>query len=190
MIVRLVPSIEVVRLVNSGTEATMSAMRLARAATGRAGIIKFRGLIMAMETCFLSRLAPVPRLSVSHRAQGYQSQRASHTLVANFNDLDSVASHFEAQGDQIAAVITEPVCGNMGCIPPEPGFLEGLRTICDDYGALLVFDEVMTGFRVALGGAQERYNVRPDLTTLGSYWGRSSGRRIWRAGRPHANDRA
>ena len=171
MIVRLVPSIEVVRLVNSGTEATMSAMRLARAATGRAGIIKFRGAYHGHGDMFLVEAGSGAATLGVPSSPGVPESTASHTLVANFNDLDSVASHFEAQGDQIAAVITEPVCGNMGCIPPEPGFLEGLRTICDDYGALLVFDEVMTGFRVALGGAQERYNVRPDLTTLGKVIG-------------------
>jgi glutamate-1-semialdehyde 2,1-aminomutase len=164
LICRLVPSIEVVRLVNSGTEATASLLRLARAATGRDTVIKFEGCYHGHSDSFLvsagSGLATYGKPS----SPGVPTATAAGTRVARFNDLESVAG---ALSDDVAAVIVEPVAGNMGCIPPEAGFLEGLRTLCDDSGALLVFDEVMTGFRVALGGAQTRYGVTPDLTALG-----------------------
>jgi glutamate-1-semialdehyde 2,1-aminomutase len=164
LICHLVPSIEVVRMVNSGTEATASLLRLARAATGRETVIKFEGCYHGHSDSFLvsagSGLATFGRPS----SPGVPGATAAGTRVAKFNDLTSVA---DLLGDDVAAVIVEPVAGNMGCIPPQPGFLDGLRSLCDEYGALLIFDEVMTGFRVALGGAQARYGVTPDLTALG-----------------------
>lgn len=164
LICQIVPSIEVVRMVNSGTEATASLLRLARAATGRDTVIKFEGCYHGHSDSFLvkagSGLATFGRPS----SPGVPGATAAGTRVARFNDLSSVA---DVLSDDVAAIIVEPVAGNMGCILPEVGFLEGLRSLCDDAGAMLVFDEVMTGFRVALGGAQARYGVTPDLTALG-----------------------
>jgi glutamate-1-semialdehyde 2,1-aminomutase len=164
LICRLVPSIEVVRMVNSGTEATASLLRLARAATGRDIVIKFEGCYHGHSDSFLVSAGSGLATYGQPSSPGVPAATAAGTRVARFNDLESVAG---ALSDDVAAVIVEPVAGNMGCIPPEAGFLEGLRTLCDDSGALLVFDEVMTGFRVALGGAQTRYGVTPDLTALG-----------------------
>ncbi len=164
LICDLVPSIEVVRMVNSGTEATASLLRLARAATGRDTVIKFEGCYHGHSDSFLVSAGSGLATYGQPSSPGVPASTASMTRIARFNDLESVAG---ALSDDVAAVIVEPVAGNMGCIPPEPGFLEGLRTLCDDSGALLIFDEVMTGFRVALGGAQARYGVTPDLTALG-----------------------
>lgn len=164
LIIQLVPSIEVVRLVNSGTEATASLLRLARAATGRDIVVKFEGCYHGHSDSFLVNAGSGLATYGQPSSPGVPSATAAGTRVARFNDLDSVAA---ALDDDVAAVIVEPVAGNMGCIPPEPGFLEGLRRLCDQSGALLVFDEVMTGFRVALGGAQARFGVTPDLTALG-----------------------
>jgi len=164
LICRLVPSIEVVRMVNSGTEATASLLRLARATTGRDIVIKFEGCYHGHSDSFLVSAGSGLATYGQPSSPGVPAATAAGTRVARFNDLESVAG---ALSDDVAAVIVEPVAGNMGCIPPEAGFLEGLRTLCDDSGALLVFDEVMTGFRVALGGAQTRYGVTPDLTALG-----------------------
>jgi glutamate-1-semialdehyde 2,1-aminomutase len=170
-IVRLMPSIEMVRLVSSGTEATMTALRLARAATGRDGVLKFSGCYHGHADPFLvSAGSGVATLSLPD-SPGVPSQVARLTTVVPFNDLDAVEDAFERSGDDIAAVFVEPVIGNAGLIEPLPGFLQGLREITQRYGALLVFDEVMTGFRVGLGGAQGRYGVRPDLTTLGKVIG-------------------
>jgi glutamate-1-semialdehyde 2,1-aminomutase len=165
LICALVPSIEMVRLVNSGTEATASTVRLARAATGRSAVIKFEGCYHGHADAFLVRAGSGLATFGEPSSPGIPNNTTADTRVARFNDLESVA---ELLSDgQVAAVITEPVAGNMGCIPPLPGFLPGLRQLCDASGALLIFDEVMTGFRVSLGGAQARYGVQPDLTALG-----------------------
>jgi len=170
-LVEMVPGIEVVRMVNSGTEATMSALRLARAATGRDRIVKFRGGYHGHADAFLVDAGSgAATLAVPSRP-GVPAATAADTLVAEYNDVASVKALFDAHPEQIAAVIVEPVAGNMGCVPPTDGFLGALQTLCRDEGALLIFDEVMTGFRVAPGGAQERYGVTPDLTTLGKVIG-------------------
>ncbi len=166
-----VPSVESVRMVSSGTEATMSAIRLARGFTGRPKFVKFDGnyhghsdaLLVAAGSGLLTLGIP--------STPGVTEGAAADTVVLPYNDLDSVAAAFEAEGDKVAAVIVEPVAGNMGVVPPGEGFLAGLRELCDAHGVLLIFDEVITGFRVALGGAQERYGVTPDLTTLGKIIG-------------------
>jgi glutamate-1-semialdehyde 2,1-aminomutase len=168
---RLLPSIELLRLVNSGTEATMSAIRLARGFTGRDGLVKFEGCYHGHADALLVKAGSGALTLGVPTSPGVPADTARHTLTLDYNDLDSVARAFRQHGDRIAAVIVEPVAGNMNCVPPLPGFLEGLRALCDQYGAVLIFDEVMTGFRVALGGAQARYGVRPDLTTLGKVIG-------------------
>ncbi|HUG32768.1 MAG TPA: glutamate-1-semialdehyde 2,1-aminomutase [Acidimicrobiia bacterium] len=161
----MVPSIEMMRMVNSGTEATASAIRVARAATGRHGIIKFEGCYHGHADPFLVRAGSGAATLGEPDSPGVPPATVADTRIARFNDLDSVEQAFAGGG--IAAVIVEPVAGNMGVVPPQPGFLEGLRQLCDDQGAILIFDEVMTGFRVARGGAQDRYGVIPDLTCLG-----------------------
>jgi len=171
LVVEMVPSVEVVRMVNSGTEATMSAVRLARAATGRPKVIKFRGGYHGHADSFLVEAGSGAATLGVPSSPGVTEGAARDTLVADFNDLASVQAHFAAHAEQIACVIVEPVSGNMGCVPPVEGFLEGLRTLCNQEGAVLIFDEVMTGFRVAPGGAQERYGVMPDLTTMGKVIG-------------------
>jgi len=171
LITRLVPSVEMVRMVNSGTEATMSALRLARAYTGRDRLIKFEGCYHGHADPFLIRAGSGAMTLSVPDSPGVPAAVASLTLTAGFNNLESVAALFRAHPGEVAALIVEPVVGNMGCVPPEPGFLEGLRRICTGEGTVLIFDEVMTGFRVAPGGAQERYGVRPDLTTLGKIIG-------------------
>ena len=171
LVVELVPSVEVVRLVNSGTEATMSAVRLARAATGRPKIIKFRGGYHGHADAFLVEAGSGAATLGVPSSPGVTPGAAQDTLVADYNDLNSVRDHFIGAPGEVACIIVEPVSGNMGCVPPAEGFLEGLRSLCDEFGALLIFDEVMTGFRVALGGAQERFGVMPDLTTLGKVIG-------------------
>jgi len=171
LICELVPSIEMVRLVNSGTEATMSAVRLARAYTGRPKIIKFEGHYHGHADFFLIAAGSGALTYGQPNSPGVTPGTAQDTLLARFNDLQHVEQLVEANAGEVAAIILEPVAGNMGCVPPEPGFLEGLRALCDRHGMLLIFDEVMTGFRVARGGAQERYGVLPDLTTLGKVIG-------------------
>ena len=166
-----VPSMEMVRMVSSGTEATMSAIRLARAATGRDGIIKFSGCYHGHADALLVKAGSGAATFGVPDSPGVPADFARHTHVAEFNDLESVRNLAEDNGGKIACVIIEPVAGNMGTVPPEPGFLEGLRSLCDSEGILLIFDEVMTGFRVAYGGAQELYGVTPDLTTLGKIIG-------------------
>jgi glutamate-1-semialdehyde 2,1-aminomutase len=168
---RLVPSLEVVRMVNSGTEAAMSAVRLARAATGRSRILKFAGCYHGHADCFLIQAGSGAATLGVPDSPGVTEGAARDTLVARFNDVEQVAELFRRHPQQLAAVIVEPVAGNMGVVAPRAGFLEGLRRLCSDDGALLIFDEVMTGFRVALGGAQARYGVRPDLTALGKIIG-------------------
>jgi glutamate-1-semialdehyde 2,1-aminomutase len=171
MITQMVPSMEMVRMVNSGTEATMSAIRLARGYTGRNKIIKFDGCYHGhADTLLVKAGSGVATLGIPGSA-GVPPDFVQYTLSLRFNDLDQVANVMQDQGNEVAAIILEPVAGNMGAVPPKPGFLEGLRHWCDETGALLIFDEVMTGFRVALGGAQALYNVRPDLTCLGKVIG-------------------
>ena len=167
----LVPSIEMVRMVNSGTEATMSAIRLARAYTGRDKILKFEGCYHGHSDSLLVKAGSGALTLGVPTSPGVPVALAEHTMTVPYNDLASVEEAFAHVGHQIACIIVEPVAGNMNCIPPAPGFLDGLRRLCDDHGALLIFDEVMTGFRVALGGAQQRYGIKPDLTTLGKVIG-------------------
>ncbi|MFU8891860.1 MAG: glutamate-1-semialdehyde 2,1-aminomutase [Anaerosomatales bacterium] len=170
-VIDAVPGIEEVRMVSSGTEATMSAIRLARGYTGRDKFIKFDGnyhghsdaLLVAAGSGLLTLGIP--------STPGVTAGTVADTIVLPYNDLDAVAEVLEAEGEQVAAIIVEPIAGNMGVVPPREGFLEGLRTLCDTYGVVLIFDEVITGFRVALGGAQELYGVTPDLTTLGKIIG-------------------
>lgn len=168
---KLVPSMEMVRMVNSGTEATMSAIRLARGYTGRDKILKFEGCYHGHADSLLVKAGSGALTLGVPSSPGVPDDFAKHTLTVDFNDLDSVQAAFDQHGNDISCIIVEPVAGNMNCIPPIEGFLEGLRRICDHYGALLIFDEVMTGFRVSLGGAQERYGVEPDLTCLGKVIG-------------------
>jgi glutamate-1-semialdehyde 2,1-aminomutase len=166
-----VPSMEMVRMVNSGTEATMSALRLARGFTGRDKVVKFEGCYHGHVDSLLVKAGSGALTLGVPTSPGVPAALAEHTLTVTYNDLDSVRETFAHVGGQVACVIVEPVAGNMNCIPPEPGFLQGLREVCDEYGALLIFDEVMTGFRVALGGAQAHYGVTPDLTCLGKVIG-------------------
>ena len=171
LIREIMPGMEQVRMVSSGTEATMSAVRLARGFTGRAKVLKFDGCYHGHSDGFLvSAGSGVATLCIPG-TPGVPDAIANLTLLAPYNDLPGVEAQFKAHGDDIACVIVEPVAGNVGLIHPAPGFLEGLREICTRYGALLIFDEVITGFRVALGGAQERFGVKPDLTTLGKIIG-------------------
>ena len=155
LIVKAVPSIEMVRMVNSGTEATMSALRLARAFTGKDKIIKFEGCYHGHADSFLIKAGSGAMTFGVPDSPGVPAAVAADTLTAAYNDLQSVKTLFDKNANQIAAVIVEPIAGNMGCIPPQPGFLEGLRSLCTEQNALLIFDEVMTGFRVSLGGAQK-----------------------------------
>ena len=168
---RLVPSMELVRMVNSGTEATMSAIRLARGFTGRDRIVKFEGCYHGHSDALLVKAGSGTLTLGVPTSPGVPASVAEHTMTLTYNDIDSVAEAFRQVGGAIAAVIVEPVAGNMNCIPPVPGFLEGLRELCSEHGSVLIFDEVMTGFRVARGGAQEHYGVSPDLTTLGKVIG-------------------
>jgi glutamate-1-semialdehyde 2,1-aminomutase len=167
----LVPSMEQVRMVSSGTEATMSAIRLARGYTKRDKIIKFNGCYHG-HADFLLVAAGSGALTLGvPNSAGVPASIAQHTLIAEFNRIETVSALFEKYGDDIAAVIVEPVPGNMNCILPTADFLQNLRALCTQYGSVLIFDEVMTGFRVALGGAQALYNIKPDLTTLGKVIG-------------------
>jgi len=170
-IVGMVPSVEMVRLVNSGTEATMTALRLARAATGRVLVLKFTGCYHGHADAFLVAAGSGVATLGLPDSPGVSETVAAETLVLPFNDLDAVERLFETRGEEISSIFVEPVVGNSGLILPVEGFLEGLRAITERHGALLVFDEVMTGFRVAAGGAQERYGIEPDLTTLGKVIG-------------------
>ena len=171
LIRELAPSIEMVRLVNSGTEATMSALRVARGFTGRDITLKFEGCYHGhVDSLLVKAGSGVMTLGLPD-SPGVPRGFSDTTITAPFNDADRVASIFSQKGDSIAAVIVEPVCGNMGCVLPEPGFLEALRDITVRYGALLILDEVMTGFRLALGGAQGIFGIKPDLTTFGKVIG-------------------
>jgi len=167
----LVPSMQLVRMVSSGTEATMSAIRLARGFTGRDRIVKFEGCYHGHSDSLLVKAGSGALTLGEPSSPGVPAALAEQTITLSFNDLEQVERSFAELGQEIACVIVEPVAGNMNCIPPLPGFLEGLRRICDEYGSLLIFDEVMTGFRVALGGAQGLYGITPDLTTLGKVIG-------------------
>jgi len=170
-ICRLVPSVEMVRLVSSGTEATMSAIRLARGHTGRSLIVKFEGCYHGHADSLLVKAGSGALTFGNPSSAGVPPETAAHTLVLDFNDSAQINALFKKEGNQIACVIVEPVAGNMNLVLPRPGFLESLRENCSRHGAVLLFDEVMTGFRVALGGAQARYGIKPDLTTLGKVIG-------------------
>ncbi|HUG18524.1 MAG TPA: glutamate-1-semialdehyde 2,1-aminomutase [Planctomycetaceae bacterium] len=171
LVVEIVPSVEQVRMVNSGTEATMSAIRLARGHTGRDKIIKFAGCYHGHVDSLLVQAGSGALTLGTPSSPGIPAGCTNDTIVLEYNDLEQCKAAFETEGEQLACVILEPVVGNMGCVPPQPGFLEGLRELCTAYGSLLIFDEEMTGFRVALGGAQERFGITPDLTTLGKILG-------------------
>src|SRR5580693_3998911 len=170
-VTELIPSIELVRFVSSGTEATMSAIRLARGFTGRETIVKFEGCYHGHSDSLLIKAGSGALTLGVPTSPGVPRSLAAHTVVLDYNDGDQVRAAFREIGAEIACVIVEPVAGNMNCVPPAPGFLQALREECDRAGAVLIFDEVMTGFRVALGGAQQLYGVRPDLTTLGKIIG-------------------
>ena len=171
LVCQAVPSMDQVRMVNSGTEATMSAIRLARGYTGRDTLIKFEGCYHGHADSLLVKAGSGALTLGIPTSPGVPQDAARHTLTLEFNNIDEVERVFAESGKEIAAVIVEPVTGNMNCITPAPGFLEALRAVCDQSGAVLIFDEVMTGFRVGLGGAQGLYGIRPDLTTLGKVLG-------------------
>jgi glutamate-1-semialdehyde 2,1-aminomutase len=171
LVTHLVPSMDMVRMVNSGTEATMSAIRLARGFTYRDKIIKFEGCYHGHADCLLVKAGSGALTLGQPNSPGVPADFAKHTLTCTYNDLASVRAVFEQYPEEVACIIVEPVAGNMNCVPPLPEFLPGLRALCDEFGALLIIDEVMTGFRVALGGAQEHYGVVPDLTCLGKIIG-------------------
>ncbi len=170
-VIQLMPSIEKIRMVNSGTEATMTAIRLARGFTNKSKIIKFNGCYHGHTDSLLVKSSSNPAIRGVPSSAGVPQSIAEHTLSSDFNNLEQTARLFEMYKDDIAAIIVEPIAGNMGMVLPQPHFLQGLRALCDSYNAVLIFDEVMTGFRVALGGAQSVYGVTPDLTTLGKVIG-------------------
>ena len=167
----LVPSMDMVRMVSSGTEATMSALRLARGYTGRDKIVKFEGCYHGHSDSLLVKAGSGALTLGVPTSPGVPAALAELTITLSYNNIEEVRKTFKEIGEQIACIIVEPVAGNMNCIPPVPGFLEGLREVCDEYGSVLILDEVMTGFRVSLGGAQGFYNIKPDLTTLGKVIG-------------------
>ena len=170
-IISLVPSMDRVRMVNSGTEATMSAIRLARGFTGRDMIVKFAGCYHGHSDSLLVKAGSGVLTLGLPNSPGVPEDLAKHTLTAPFNDADAISELMASVGDKVACIIVEPIAGNMGCIPPLQGYLETLKSLCEKHGTVLIFDEVMTGFRVARGGAQDLYNVSPDLTTLGKIVG-------------------
>jgi glutamate-1-semialdehyde 2,1-aminomutase len=171
LITELVPSVDQVRMCNSGTEATMSALRLARGYTNRDKVVKFEGCYHGHVDSLLVKAGSGALSLGVPTSPGVPRDLAQHTHTLPYNDADAARALFEDIGRDVAAVIVEPVAGNMGCVPPDPGFLQTLRDLCDSYGTVLIFDEVMTGFRVSLGGAQEHYQVHPDLTCLGKVIG-------------------
>jgi glutamate-1-semialdehyde 2,1-aminomutase len=170
-VIERVPSIEMLRCVSSGTEATMSALRVARGYTERDIIVKFNGAYHGHSDCLLVKAGSGAATFGNPDSAGVPASMVEHTVVARYNDVQALTQLFEEQGSKIAAVIVEPVAGNMGCVPPAAGFLEAIVDLCEQYGAVSIFDEVMTGFRVALGGAQERYGLRPQMTCLGKIVG-------------------
>lgn len=169
--VKMIPNIDQIRMVNSGTEACMSAVRLARGFTGKEKIIKFAGCYHGHSDAFLIQAGSGAVTFGAPNSPGVTQGTAKDTLLAKYNNLESVAIHFEQHQEQIAAIIIEPVAGNMGCIPPKSGFIGGLRKLCDEHNALLIFDEVMTGFRLAKGGAQECLKIKADICTYGKVLG-------------------
>lgn len=171
LITEMVPSVEKVRLVNSGTEATMSAVRLARGYTGRHDIIKFEGCYHGHSDCLLAKAGSGALTLALPDSAGVPPAVTQHTIILPFNDLSALEAVFAEKGDQIAGIIVEPVAGNMGVVSPQPGYLEAMRALTEKHGSVLIFDEVMTGFRVARGGAQERFGITPDLTCLGKIVG-------------------
>lgn len=171
LVCSLVPSMEMVRMTSSGTEATMSAIRLARGYTGRDNIIKFEGCYHGHSDSLLVKAGSGALTQGVPSSAGVPADFAKHTLTLPFNDIGAVETMLAELGSSVACIIVEPVAGNMNCVPPVPGFLEGLRQLCDQHGVVLIFDEVMTGFRVALGGAQAHYGVTPDITTFGKIIG-------------------
>ncbi|KPV39726.1 glutamate-1-semialdehyde aminotransferase [Thiohalorhabdus denitrificans] len=171
LITEMVPSVDKVRMCNSGTEATMSALRLARGYTNRDKVVKFEGNYHGHVDSLLVKAGSGALSLGVPSSPGVPKDLVQHTHTLPYNDIDAATALFEDIGREVAAIIVEPVAGNMGCVPPEPGFLQGLRDLCDSYGTVLIFDEVMTGFRVAAGGAQEYYRVTPDLTCLGKVIG-------------------
>ncbi|MBE0428651.1 MAG: glutamate-1-semialdehyde 2,1-aminomutase [Thermoleophilia bacterium] len=171
LVIKAVPSVEMVRMVNSGTEATMSALRVARGYTGRDKIVKFIGCYHgAVDSLLVQAGSGVATLSLPD-SPGVTTGTSADTILAPYNDLDAAGAIMGSEGERVAAIILEPVAGNMGVVPPAKGFLEGLRSLADEYGAVLIFDEVMTGFRVTYGGAQELFGVTPDMTCLGKIIG-------------------
>ena len=171
LVCSLVPSMEMVRMVSSGTEATMSAIRLARGYTGRDAIIKFEGCYHGHSDSLLVKAGSGALTQGVPSSAGVPADFAKHTLTLAYNDLAEVEATLNEKAEHVACIIVEPVAGNMNCVPPAPGFLEGLRSLCDKHGVVLIFDEVMTGFRVALGGAQAHFGVTPDLSTFGKIIG-------------------
>ena len=171
LICEMIPSMEMVRMTSSGTEATMSAIRLARGTTGRDKIVKFEGNYHGHSDSLLVKAGSGALTHGEPSSPGVPASLAEHTITLSYNDPEGVEACFEEMGDEIACIIVEPVSGNMNCIPPQPGFLETLRRVCNEHDSVLIFDEVMTGFRVALGGAQAHYGVTPDLTCLGKIVG-------------------
>lgn len=171
LVIQAYPSVEKLRFVSSGTEATMSALRLARGVTGRDDFIKCEGCYHGHGDSFLVKAGSGVATLGLPDSPGVPADLAKHTLTVPYNDVDAMRAAFQARPTAVAAVILEPVVGNMGCVPPEPGYLQAVRALCDDFGALLIFDEVMTGFRVSLGGAQAWYGVKPDITTFGKVIG-------------------
>ncbi|MCP8464067.1 glutamate-1-semialdehyde 2,1-aminomutase [Pseudomonas sp. ZM23] len=171
LVCSLVPSMDMVRMVSSGTEATMSAIRLARGYTGRDSIIKFEGCYHGHSDSLLVKAGSGALTFGVPNSPGVPAAFAKHTLTLPFNDIAAVEKTLSEVGKEVACIIVEPVAGNMNCVPPAPGFLEGLRRLCDQHGVVLIFDEVMTGFRVALGGAQAHYGITPDLSTFGKIIG-------------------
>jgi len=171
LVCKLVPSMQMVRMVSSGTEATMSAIRLARGFTGRDKIVKFEGCYHGHSDSLLVKAGSGALTLGVPSSPGVPASLSEHTITLTYNDIDEVNQVFAEVGEQIAAIIVEPVAGNMNCIPPVDGFLEGLRAVCDKYQSVLIFDEVMTGFRVSVGGAQAHYGITPDMTTLGKVLG-------------------
>jgi glutamate-1-semialdehyde 2,1-aminomutase len=167
----LMPSIELVRMVSSGTEATMSAIRLARGFTGRNKIVKFEGCYHGHSDSLLVKAGSGALTFGVPTSPGVPPELAAHTITLAYNDIAQVQQLFADMGNEIACIIVEPIAGNMNCVLPVPGFLEALRAVCDNSGSVLIFDEVMTGFRVALGGAQALYGIKPDLTALGKIVG-------------------